>query len=264
MAVAPILAPFIGSGMLAWFGWRGVFAALAGIGAVLLGASWVMLAETNPHGDPEAVRAGRLTGNYAAVLSHRGFLGYMLTVACSTGGLFTFHTGGPFVLIGLFGLAPSRFGVFFALIMVGHIAGSMLSGRLAMRVGIDRVLLIGLAVGLAGGASMAALAVGGAAHVAAVVVPMGAVMFGHGMVFPAGAAGAILPFPRRAGAASALLGFLQMIAGSLGGIVMGRLYDGTPRPMAALIAGFSAAGLIGFWALIWRRSPRHRPFDQGK
>lgn len=262
MALAPILAPFIGIGMLAWFDWRGIFAALAGISAVLLVASWGMLAETNIHLDSDAIRAGRLAGNYLVVLRHRAFMGYMLTLACATGGLFAFHSGAPFVLTGLFGLAPYQFGVAFALVMVGHILGSMLSGRLAVRLGIDRVLLLGLACSLLGGASMLALAWRGPMHVAAVVGPMAVVMFGNGMVIPTSAAGAILPFPRMAGAASALLGFLQMTVGSLGGIAMGRLHDGRPLPMAALVGGFGAAALAAFWLVIWRGGARHRPVGQ--
>ena len=256
MALAPILAPFIGSGMLAWFDWRGIFAALAGISAILLVASWGMLAETNVHRNPEAVRAGRLAGNFLAVLRHRAFIGYMLTLACSTGGLFAFHSGAPFILTGLFGLAPYQFGVSFALVMVGHLLGSALSGRLTVRLGIDRVLLVGLAFSLLGGASMVGLAWRGPAHVAAVVGPMAAVMFGNGMVMPNSTAGAILPFPRMAGAASALLGFLQMIAGSLAGIAMGHVHDGTSIPMATMIGAFSVAALLGFYLLIWRRPAR--------
>lgn len=168
------------------------------------------------------------------------------------------------MLTGLFGLAPYQFGVAFALVMVGHILGSMLSGRLAIRLGIDRVLLLGLACSLLGGASMVALAWRGPMHVAAVVGPMAVVMFGNGMVIPTSTAGAILPFPRMAGAASALLGFLQMTAGSLSGVAMGRLYDGTLRPMAALIGGFGLAALASFWLVIWRGGPRHRTADRDR
>jgi hypothetical protein len=43
-----------------------------------------------------------------------------------------------------------------------------------------------------------------------------------------------------AGLASAVLGFLQLTAAAAYGILVGRLYDGTPVPMAVAIA---AAGL---------------------
>jgi DHA1 family bicyclomycin/chloramphenicol resistance-like MFS transporter len=75
---------------------------------------------------------------------------------------------------------------------------------------------------------------------------------GVGIVLPTAMAGAIGPFPRMAGLASAVLGFLQLTAAAGYGILVGRVYDGTPVPMAVAIAaaGVAAAGAAG---LILRR-----------
>ncbi len=254
LGLAPILAPLVGGAVLAWFDWRGIFAVLLGVGLALAAASGLMLAETNLHRDPGAHRPGRLAANYLSILRDRTFLGYLLTLACASGTLFAFLSGAPFVLIGLFGLTPSQFAMAFSGVMVGHIAGSLLSGRLALRASIPRVTLIGLAFLLLGGAAMAGLAWAGVAHAAAVAGPMAVIMFGNGLVFPSSMAGAILPFPRMAGAASALVGSLQMVTGFLVGIATGALHDGTSRPMAYLILGSAAAAAIAFRLGVWPRA----------
>ena len=103
---------------------------------------------------------------------------------------------------------------------------------------------------------MAALAWGGVWTVAAVIGPMYAFSVGVGIVLPTAIAGAIGPFPRTAGLASAVLGFLQLTAAAAYGIAVGRLYDGTPVPMAVAIA---AAGLAAAVAHRLVRAPRGAP-----
>jgi DHA1 family bicyclomycin/chloramphenicol resistance-like MFS transporter len=115
------------------------------------------------------------------------------------------------------------------------------------------VIAAGTRLGALAGCGMAALAWRGVRTVPAVIGPMYAFAVGVGIVFPTAVAGAIGPFPRTAGLAAALLGFLQLTAAAAYAILVGRLYDGTPVPMAVAIA---AAGLAGAGA---HRLTRARP-----
>jgi DHA1 family bicyclomycin/chloramphenicol resistance-like MFS transporter len=221
--------------------WRGIFAVLAGTSVVLLAAVFAFVAETNASPDASALAPGRLVRAFAAILGSRAFLAYALTVALGAVGLFAVISGAPFVLIDFMGLAPSRFGLLFGLAVGGgQITGAFASGRLTVRLGLDRMMAVGTGLYVVGGVAMAVLAWSHASRPAAIAVPMAVFMVGNGMVMPNGMAGAITPFPRMAGTASALSGFLQMAAGALGGIAVGHLHDGTARPMATIIA---AAGL---------------------
>ena len=49
-------------------------------------------------------------------------------------------------------------------------------------------------------------------------------------------AGALTPFPDIAGTASSLLGFLQSVAGALGGLYVGHGVDASAMPMVGTIA----------------------------
>ena len=134
-------------------------------------------------------------------------------------------------------------------------AGALTSGRLVPRVGLDRLLARSIGVLPLAGLAMAGLAWGGVASVAAVVAPMVLYMFAVGFVLPNALAAALAPYPKKAGRASAMFGALQMASGALAGAAVGILHDGTPAPMATIIA---AMGLCAFAAhtLLVRRAAR--------
>jgi DHA1 family bicyclomycin/chloramphenicol resistance-like MFS transporter len=257
-ALTPILAPVLGGWVHVALGWRAVFLVLAGFGAVFTAAALGIVPETNVLRDAEALRPARLAANAAALLGDRTFTGYVLVVSLMFGGQFAFISGSAFVLIEVLGVAPDVYGLCFALVAFGIMTGSFLAGRLAARAGIDRLIAAGTALGAAAGALMAALAWAGRWTVPAVIGPMYAFAVGVGLVLPAGIAGAIGPFPRMAGLASALLGFCQMTGSALYGTLVGRLYDGTPRPMASAIALAGIAALGSLWTLAGRRPGRAR------
>jgi DHA1 family bicyclomycin/chloramphenicol resistance-like MFS transporter len=78
---------------------------------------------------------------------------------------------------------------------------------------------------------------------------------GLGLTLPNGMAGAIGPFPRMAGLAAAVAGFLQMTGSALYSVAVGRLYDGTARPMTGAIALAGVTALACFSWLKGRRGP---------
>ena len=256
MALTPILAPIVGGVVHVAFGWRAVYLTLAACGAVFLGLALLLVPETNRRRDPDALRPGHLRTNAADLLTDRSFLGYVLVVALMFGGQFAFISGSSFVLIEVLAVAPDVYGLCFGLVAFGIMTGSFLAARLSPRVGIDPLIAGATGLGAGAGCLMAALAWGGVWTVAAVIGPMYAFSVGVGIVLPTAIAGAIGPFPRTAGLASAVLGFLQLTAAALYGLAVGRLYDGTPVPMAVAIA---AAGLAALVAHRLVRAPRAAP-----
>jgi DHA1 family bicyclomycin/chloramphenicol resistance-like MFS transporter len=251
-ALAPTLGPILGGFLELWFGWRAAFAALGLYGAAGLAVAALALPETNLAPDPHAARPGEMLRNYRSLLGHRAYLGYVLCCTFAYGGIFAFISGSSFVLVERVGLPPSQYGFCFAAVVIGYIIGTLLTGRLARRLGGDRLILAGGLLAAAAGLTLVALAwniaagsqVGGALRI---VLPMLVYMIGIGLTLPNALAGAIGPFPRRAGAAAALLGFTQMaVAAALGGAI-GLLHDGTARPMTGAVA--LAALLI---PLAWR------------
>lgn len=242
MALAPAIGPIIGGVLQQAFGWQATFWLLVGFGALMLAAVLGLLGESNRHRDPLATSPTRLVRNYASLLRHRRYIGYVAIVACSYSAIFTFISGSSFVLSGMLGLSPPVYGACFGIVCVGYICGTFGSGRLTLRLGIDRMIAAGTLVMLAGAAVMAGLAAAGVFTVWAVVGPFFVVMIGVGLTLPNAIAGAIAPFPAMAGTASALMGFLQMTLAALVGIAIGHATgtDGLPMALAVLLTTLGA------------------------
>jgi MFS transporter, DHA1 family, multidrug resistance protein len=252
-ALTPILAPIVGGVVHQAFGWRAVYLTLALCGATFLGFATFLVPETNRVRDPNALRPGHLATNAAELLGDRTFFGYVLVAALMFGGQFAFISGSSFVLIEVLKVAPDVYGLCFGLVAFGLMTGSFIAARLTPRAGIDRLITAGTGLSAVAGSLMAVLAWRGVWTVPAVIGPMYGFSVGVGIVLPAATAGAIGPFPRTAGLASAGLGFLQLTSASAYGILVGRLYDGTPIPMAGAIA------VAGLGACVAHQLVRRRP-----
>jgi MFS transporter, DHA1 family, multidrug resistance protein len=66
----------------------------------------------------------------------------------------------------------------------------------------------------------------------------------HGFVLPNTTALAMAPHGRVAGSASALLGTFQFVGGAIAGSLIGAFANGTPVPMAAVVAGCGATAFL--------------------
>ncbi len=232
MGTAPIAGPVAGGLLQALMGWRANFAALTVLGAILLAAAARALPETNRHRDTGATDPGSLARNYAHIAASRRFWSYALPVTGSYSALFCFISASSFVLIGVFGLSPQRFGVAYALVASGYLLGTMAVRPLLGRLGLVGSIRVGAALALAAGAAMTLLALAEVRTPAALLAPMFLVITAHGFIQPGCQTGAIDPFPRMAGAAAALMGFAMLAVAAAAGWAVGMLHDGSTRPLA--------------------------------
>jgi DHA1 family bicyclomycin/chloramphenicol resistance-like MFS transporter len=245
----PMLAPIVGGYLHEAFGWRAIFFLLAGLGGLFVTLMVAGVPETNVRRDPAALEPARMGRNVAVLLTDRGYLAYALVNALMFGGQFAFISGSSFVLIGVLGVTPSTFGLCFGTVAVGITTGTFLSGRFGARLGLDRTILAGTALGAAAGLTLAGLVWSGVLTLASVIVPMFVFAVGLGLTLPNGMAGAIGPFPHMAGLAAAVAGFVQLTGAGLYSVAVGRFDDGTARPMATAIALAGVAALAGFRGL---------------
>lgn len=256
MALAPALGPILGGYLEVWFGWRVNFLVLVAFGASCLLGTILLLSETNRWRDPAATNVGRMARNYLTLAGDRIYLGYVLVNAFAFSGIFSFISGSSFVFIEVLGLSPDRYGLCFAVIVVGYMVGTFASARLTLGLGLDRLILAGALISVLGGGVGFGLAVAGTPSVIAIVAPVFLFMVGVGLILPNAMAGAIGPYPQMAGAASALMGFVQMALAAAVGIAVGHLHDGTARPMTAAIAGLALSALFAYLTLLHRRDRR--------
>ncbi|MET0106553.1 MAG: multidrug effflux MFS transporter [Sedimenticola sp.] len=246
MALAPAVAPIIGGYMTVGLGWEAIFLFLAIYALLGILALVFQVPETAPLDRLQRLSVATLLGNYGELLRHHSWRWYTLACSFVFGGLFSFLSGSAFVIIDFLGYSEEQYGLFFALIVAGFMIGTLIAGKLARRVGIDRLIGAGALVAATGGSMMAVLALLQVHHVAAIILPHMIYMIGVGIVMPQSMAGALAPFPRIAGTSSALLGFIQMAFAATVGILVGHYHDGSPLSMALSIATMGLLTLVSF------------------
>lgn len=250
MALAPAIGPILGGYLQILYGWRANFLVLAGFGAVTLVAALIVLPETNRWRDPTATQARRIAANYRSLWANSQYRGYVLICACAYAGIFSFISGSSFLFIDVLGLRPDRYGLCFAAIVVGYMLGTFLSVRSTLKLGLERLVLIGALFGVTGGISAALFSAFGIVTVASIIAPVFVFMIGTGMMMPNATAGAVGPFQNMAGAAAALLGFVQMSLAAGVGIAVGQLHDGSAKNMTFAIAAVALGALFAYVALV--------------
>ncbi|GAA4699241.1 multidrug effflux MFS transporter [Phytohabitans rumicis] len=237
--LAPIAGPSLGSLLLRFTSWRGVFVALAVIGAVLAAAVAWRLPETLP---AERRSTGGLATTLGAVrrlVADRYFIGYALAQSLAYAGLFAYISGSSFVFQDVFALPAGVFSLLFGVNAVGLVAVGQLNARLLDRYPPRTLLRATLAVGL--GAALALLAGAAIGSLVTVVVALFVFVGTMGMVMPNGVALALDRHSRHAGTAAAVLGAAQSTVGALAAPLVGLAGTGSAVPMALIIT--AAAGL---------------------
>ncbi|MEQ8817685.1 MAG: multidrug effflux MFS transporter [Thalassobaculum sp.] len=241
MAVAPAIAPALGGLLEASFGWHSTFLVPMALGLVVLAAAIPRLNETNLTPIPRIDLLSMLR-SYGELLRSRAFLGYAGNTAMSVGAFFAFLAGGPYVVIEILHKDPSEYGLYFVLISGGYMTGNFLASRLSQRLGVDRMIALGIGVSTLGGLAGVGLLLAGIVTTASVFVPMMLVAVGNGLSQPNGIAGAISVNPRIAGAASGLMGFGQMAVGAVFTVVVGVLQNQTDHGAMAGMILFACVG----------------------
>jgi DHA1 family bicyclomycin/chloramphenicol resistance-like MFS transporter len=255
MMVAPLAAPLLGGQLLAWSGWRAVFWLLAGFALAATAMIWHFIPETLPQEGRPPLRLGLTVRNYLGLLGHRQVMGLILASAFPAGGLFAFITAGPFVYIELYGVSPQRFGLYFGLNVVTMSCFTLLNGRLVRRVGVRRMLALGLGLNCLAGLWVGAVALLGLGFWPLVV----GVMVFVGSIAAIGSNATALAMgdlPRLAGTLSSLAGMLRFGAGALFAAFVALLPHDTPVSMALTMAGCGVAALGVYVAM--GRTPKSR------
>lgn len=233
---APILAPLIGSQLLAVLDWRGLFVCLAVYGSAALTLASLRIRETRTADARSRAAHDTARGRYAAVLGDRVFLGAMVVGAMNGAGLFSYLAVSPFLLQGAYGLSPQQYGLVFATNSVGVIGGAQLSARVMRRVGPQWILVGTISVQLlSAGALLTTLL--HPAPLVAVLVPLGLFMTACGFTFPCVQVLGLMHHGEEAGTAASLLGLGNFGLAALTPVIVG-------------VLGASAASSIGVVAAV--------------
>lgn len=245
--LAPIAAPVIGSLLLTFTSWRGVFVAIALIGVLLLLAAVLGLRETLPVGQRQRGGIAATIASFRDLLMDRRFLGYALTVGLAFAAGITYISASPFVLENIYGVPPRLVVFLFGINALGLAIMAQVSARLVGRVSSQALLSWGLTAIALGGTTLLIVVLGGI-DLIGILPALFVVVASLGFIAP-NATTLALATTRAAGSASALLGVLETSIGAVTAPIVGIGGTTSAVPMAAVIAAFGIGALITFLAL---------------
>jgi DHA1 family bicyclomycin/chloramphenicol resistance-like MFS transporter len=234
-SVSPIVAPMAGSFVNQWFGWRGIFWAVAGVALVGIVMTATVLAETRP---PHK-RVG--SGLRNALRAYRMLLGdgrFVALVGVGAFGVASFHAylaGSSFALIDHYGLTSREYSLAFSVNAFSFIGAAQFTSRLGARYGLRTVVRYAAAGYASAMTLLLACYLVGIDRLEVLVVLL---FIGYGflgLVIPSTSVLALDRHGANAGTASALIGTCQFVFGAIVIALGGLFTDGTAMPMVASI-----------------------------
>ena len=247
MSVAPMIAPSIGGFFETYYNWQAtfLFVIILSIGLFLL--CWFDLGETNKVKNKSLREQIK---EYPILFSSRRFWGYAFAAAFSTGTFFAFLGGAPFVGSKVFNLAPTTMGFLFGLPALGFFFGNFATARFSMRVGIDKMILLGTLFQIFGmGMSLVISLLG----FGTAITFFGFCIFigiGNGLTLANSTAGMLSIRPAVAGTASGIGGSIQIGGGAALAAIAGFLLTISESAYPLQIIMFLSA-FMGFVCIVY-------------
>lgn len=211
MSLVPMLSPTFGGFLDQWFGWRSIFIFLTLFGFGMATLCWADQGETQSGG---GLSFREQFKGYPELFTSPRFWGYAASAAFASGVFFAFLGGSPFVATRVFGLEPATTKYLFGVPAIGYFVGNWITGRQAVRLGVNRMIVIGsalLCIGMALSLMLTFVGLGGP------IAFFGCCLFvglGNGMVLPNATAGLLSVRPHLAGTASGVGGAIMIAGGS--------------------------------------------------
>ncbi|MEZ5570662.1 MAG: multidrug effflux MFS transporter [Halioglobus sp.] len=253
MALAPAVAPTMGSILLLWLPWPTVFVFLALYGASMILLIQVFLAESLPQ--RQSLHPLSIGRNYAQLIRNPVFVLSTFASAFVYAGLMAYLSSSSFVYINMLGVPVQYFGFIFLTSVAGYMAGSALSARLTLSHASEWTVLVGTFLTLSATGSMWLGAALFPDSIMVMVLPMMFYSTGMGLVLPNAMAVALIPFAQIAGTASALMGFIQMALSASATALVGAYLTDSPAPMLNFMLLISVLAMLLSGALYWCRVP---------
>jgi len=259
--LVPVIAPSVGSAVLAVGSWQTVFLLMAVFGAGV--GIWSMrLPETLEVARRLPLDFGRLVGAAATVFTNRFAMGLTLAQTAVFAFFASWLASSQLIVDDVFGLRawfPLIFAASAGIIGIGMLANTRLLNVVSMRV-ILRFVFVTY-VTMAAVLVALAVATGGRPPLAAFLAVLAPILFAHALLIPNLNAAALVPMAAIAGTAAAVIGTVSTLGGALFGATIDRTYDGTITPLA--VGCFIAAAIaLGFfvWAdAVWEEAVDEKP-----
>lgn len=233
MMLAPMIAPTIGSMLLAVHSWQMIFYVLSSYSIVILVLAFKFLPEALRNNTSEEKEISFLS-RYKVVFSNGEARLDIVSSMMISFAFFAYLTAIPFVYLTVFQVSEFSFSVLFGITVIALMSSHFINTRLIVRKGSRKMLAYGLICALF--ASISLLVVNYLSlpltYTVLSILPL---MGGISMVSVNSDALVIIKFPDNSGTATAVLGTLRFGIGALAGPVLAYFYNGSALPFAILM-----------------------------
>lgn len=246
-SVAPIAAPIVGAGILAFAPWNGVFVTLSLLGMLIALLVFFRLEESLPPHRRSASSVKSMLQSYKILLKDRRFMGFALIQGFMMAGIFSYISGTPFVYQEIYGVSPQVFGILFGVNGLGIMFATHLVGRYAGIVKETVFLQSGLFIAGAAGLLLLIMTLA-EGPLYSIVIPMFFYVSSIGLIGTPSFALAMETQAERAGSASAVLGLLPFVLGAAAAPLVG-IAGVSAVPMGGIMFSAVIIAIASFYFL---------------
>ncbi|MCI1946496.1 multidrug effflux MFS transporter [Clostridium luticellarii] len=247
--IAPIISPVLGAQLLKFVNWKGIFYILTVLGLLLCIMVWAGIKESL---SLNMRTAGNLKNNFIGLLhlfKDDVFIGYTFIQGFILAGMFGYISASPFVIQDIYGLSAQQFSLCFAINGLGIVTMTQVSGHLAKKIALNKILGAGLLISLLGSLVLFSMTIVNGPLIS-ILIPLFIVISSVGTITTTTGSLAMEPKGDEAGSASSLLGFIPFALGALASPLVGIAGEKTSVPMGAVILFCNAAAALIFIFII--------------
>ncbi|MEP4768684.1 MAG: multidrug effflux MFS transporter [Roseibium sp.] len=243
-SISPLLAPLVGSGIIAFGSWRLIFLVLGVIGFASAVMVFFQLPETLPPERRTNINGAAMLKSIVHLCKDLKFMGLTLISGFSLASFFVFIASAPLVYMTQYGLTPVEFSLVFALGAAGFFISSQFAAPLGERFGMAPVALTGVTGFAVATSTLFLLVWNGFDHLSILMALLFIANSFLGQVIAPTMVMALEDHGEHAGMASSLGGTLQMVAGGVMIFICTPFFDRTAAPMVGAIALCAVIALI--------------------
>ncbi len=232
--LAPMIAPIVGSYLLAQFNWQANFYFLTAFGVILL-ISLPFMKESYPAETRKPIEVSRLTQYYTEQIKYTPFTLCMITMSTSFATMFAFISSSSFIYINLFHIKPINFGWHFAFNAAALLIGIFFLNILREKIPIQKLILIALICSIFGSMAMILTLALKPYCIWSIMLPVFISTFGIGILYPEITSLALQHVTSHTGLATSLLGASRFILAAVVGYIMGFLIEYSSYPLAIIM-----------------------------
>ncbi len=265
IGVAPVIAPTVGGMVAASLGWQALFVILTLFGIFLWIVVYFFLPESKGPDTSVSLKLQKIFARYVSLFKNQDFLPFALASAALSSGLYAYIAGSPFIYMEIFGFNEREYGWIYAVNALGMISGSQLNHLLLKKWSSVKVsLILAYLQVLCGGFlvlfTSSLFSFNPVIFKISFFILVFLFLTTHGILSPNTSALAINPMGAVAGTASSLMGFIQMVFGSLATAIVSFFHSASAMPMAQVMIGFALLGTLFLWFGVKKSPQRDQNF----